>query len=221
MTSSNFDVHEWSAGDPAPVFGQQRGERPAPDVDRPAAETRIVVYGKPKCMQCVATKRDFDKTGIQYTAVDASTDPWAPAELAQLGYRSVPVVAVMADREVISAGTLPVEHWGGHRPDRIQAAAKAVVQALYRENANLRSDLAVAEEAAYDRTDDYVDRAFSSVLVEDRTTTHLGPMQAALSAQFPGSTRPQAPRSAPASSQSTPTGDLYRAQERLAGGLGD
>lgn len=75
----------------------------------------ITVYSKPDCMQCVATKRAFDKRGVTYQAVDVTESPEALAFVRELGYSAMPVVTV----------NLPdgLDHWSGLRMDQIDATA--------------------------------------------------------------------------------------------------
>lgn len=83
------------------------GDAAGPVAPPPAA----TIYTTPHCMQCVATKRAFDKLlGVPYAVVDVSADRDARNMLADMGYRSAPVV-ITADGE----------HWSGFRPDRIAA----------------------------------------------------------------------------------------------------
>ena len=70
------------------------------------------IYSKPGCVQCVATKREFDKLSLSYTVIDVSADHAAREALATMGYQSVPVVFTANQR------------WTGFRPDRISALAK-------------------------------------------------------------------------------------------------
>lgn len=70
-----------------------------------------IVYSKPSCVQCTATKRALDKRGVEYTEVDISQDSDAYDLVATLGYRQVPVV-VAGDN-----------HWSGFQPDMIEALA--------------------------------------------------------------------------------------------------
>lgn len=89
------------------------------------AEPTATIYTAPDCMQCVATKRAFAKlTGVSYTLVDVSTDREARDMLADMGYRSVPVVI-----------TATGEHWSGFRPDRIGALDNPAVSATAPERA--------------------------------------------------------------------------------------
>ena len=70
-----------------------------------------IIYTKPACVQCTATKREFDKLGLDYDLVDITADSSARDLVLSLGYLSAPVV--------VSAGG----HWSGFRPDRIKALA--------------------------------------------------------------------------------------------------
>jgi glutaredoxin-like protein NrdH len=72
----------------------------------------ITVFTKPACPQCGAVFRMLDKMGIDYRRVDISADPDARDYVMALGYLQAPVVY---------AG--PELHFGGFRPDRLQALA--------------------------------------------------------------------------------------------------
>lgn len=81
-----------------------------------AAGPDATIYTTPDCVQCVATKRAFEKlVGVSYTLVDVSADREARDMLADMGYRSAPVVI-----------TATGEHWSGFRPDRIHALSNQV-----------------------------------------------------------------------------------------------
>ena len=71
------------------------------------------VYTKPSCVQCNATYRALDSTGIEYDIVDLSEDPAALETVKELGYLQAPVV--------VAGG----QHWSGFRPDRIAEVSKA------------------------------------------------------------------------------------------------
>lgn len=73
----------------------------------------ITLYTKPACVQCTATKRAFDKSGIDYRLIDITEVPEAREYVMALGYLQAPVVVV---------GN---EHWCGFRPDRINALASS------------------------------------------------------------------------------------------------
>jgi glutaredoxin-like protein NrdH len=73
--------------------------------------TTVTVYTKPACVQCNATKKALDKTGINYATVDISVDDAARDYVMALGHQQAPVVVAGED------------HWSGFRPDRIKALA--------------------------------------------------------------------------------------------------
>ncbi|QSM95671.1 glutaredoxin-like protein NrdH [Mycobacteroides abscessus subsp. abscessus] len=72
----------------------------------------VVVYTKPGCPQCDATKRALNRTGTPYRAVDVTADPAAREEVLALGYTTLPVV-------IGDDGS----HWSGFRPDKLTALA--------------------------------------------------------------------------------------------------
>ena len=67
----------------------------------------VIVYTKPRCVQCDATKRALKRAGVEYQAIDVSSDSEALTTLLTLGYQQVPVVV---------AGD---ERWSGFRPELI------------------------------------------------------------------------------------------------------
>jgi len=69
----------------------------------------VILYGKPNCGGCVATKRELEKQGTSFEYFDVEQSEGAREALAELGYSSVPVVFV--SRSV---------HWSGFRMDRIK-----------------------------------------------------------------------------------------------------
>ncbi len=81
-----------------------------------AAEPAATIYTTPDCVQCVASKRAFEKLGMSYALVDLSTDREARDMLAHSGYRSAPVV-------IPAVG----ESWSGFRPDRIRTLSNHAV----------------------------------------------------------------------------------------------
>lgn len=78
----------------------------------------VMVYSKPRCVQCDATYRAFDKHGVDYTVVDVTVDSDALAYILGLGYSQAPVVV------------FGEEHWSGYRPDRIASVAAALLHAV-------------------------------------------------------------------------------------------
>lgn len=75
----------------------------------PDERLTVTIYSKPNCPQCDATKRRFNKHGIEYIEIDARDHA---ETLREMGYSQVPVV-------VTDSG----ETWSGYRPDRIRAFA--------------------------------------------------------------------------------------------------
>lgn len=69
----------------------------------------VTVLTKPNCQQCKMTKRDLDRSGVEYVIRDLSTDADALALAKELGHLSAPIV--IADGE----------SWSGYRPDKIAA----------------------------------------------------------------------------------------------------
>lgn len=72
----------------------------------------VVVYTKPRCPQCDATKRKLDRSRVPYDSVDVTADPAARETVLKLGYTALPVV-------VGDDGS----HWSGFRPDKLDALA--------------------------------------------------------------------------------------------------
>lgn len=71
----------------------------------------VVVYSKPNCGPCRATKHALQQKGIAFEDVDLSQDAEALAFVTdELGYRGVPVVYIDAE-----------QHWIGFDPERINS----------------------------------------------------------------------------------------------------
>jgi glutaredoxin-like protein NrdH len=77
----------------------------------------VTVYSKPSCVQCTATYRALEQSGVPFQVVDLSLDQSAYDTILGMGYRQVPVVI---------AGD---EHWAGFRPDKINALVADMVAA--------------------------------------------------------------------------------------------
>lgn len=73
----------------------------------------VTVYTKPACVQCTATRKALDKSGVEYDVVDITEDPAARDYVMSLGYLQAPVVI---------AGE---QHWSGFRPDAIESLRAA------------------------------------------------------------------------------------------------
>lgn len=72
----------------------------------------VIVWSKPACRQCVATKRKLDQYGIPYIERDLTDHPEQAAKFRDAGYATAPVV-------VTSHGT-----WAGFQYDKLQQLAK-------------------------------------------------------------------------------------------------
>ena len=83
----------------------------------------VTVYSSPACMPCRATKRKLDELGVEYTSVDLADDPAAADDLKKLGHLETPVIIVRLDSGV--------EHWSGHRPDRLTQLAGDLAAIAY------------------------------------------------------------------------------------------
>lgn len=68
----------------------------------------MILYTKPNCPQCDATKKYIDAKGLSYNVIDLTTSEDAMAFVVGLGYRQAPVVYVNENT-----------HWSGFRPDLI------------------------------------------------------------------------------------------------------
>jgi len=67
----------------------------------------VTVYSKPACVQCVATYKELERKGVEFSVIDLTLDKDAFATVQGLGYMQVPVVVAGDD------------HWAGFRPDKI------------------------------------------------------------------------------------------------------
>jgi glutaredoxin-like protein NrdH len=66
-----------------------------------------IIYTKPNCVQCDATKRYFDNKGVAYTTVDITQDSDALDRLIAEGFKAAPVV------------NIDTHWWSGFQPDLI------------------------------------------------------------------------------------------------------
>ncbi|MDZ7931196.1 MAG: glutaredoxin family protein [Rhodococcus sp. (in: high G+C Gram-positive bacteria)] len=75
----------------------------------------VIVYTKPQCDPCSATKTLLDTKNVSYRTVDVTEDPDAYRFITdELGYRQTPVVYVDEDT-----------HWSGFRIDALNKLAAA------------------------------------------------------------------------------------------------
>jgi glutaredoxin-like protein NrdH len=71
----------------------------------------VTLYTKPGCSGCKATKRDFEKYGIEHSVVDVSEDVEAYERLVAKGVAQMPAVETDDD------------FWTGYNRDKIKALA--------------------------------------------------------------------------------------------------
>ena len=69
----------------------------------------ITVWEKPSCVQCMQTKREFDKRGIIYKTRRLDKSPRAIQRFLELGFLSAPIIET-DDRR-----------WGGFRLEKIKS----------------------------------------------------------------------------------------------------
>ena len=72
---------------------------------------KIVLYTKPGCGPCRATRHAMESRGIAHEVIDVMDDDAALDAIKGLGYLTVPVVLVQDGHAA--------EHWGGFHLDRI------------------------------------------------------------------------------------------------------
>lgn len=72
---------------------------------------KVVVFSKPNCPQCDATKRRLKKNQIDFETVDLTQDSEALSKVKALGHGQAPVV-IVNDGE---------EHWSGYDMTKIDA----------------------------------------------------------------------------------------------------
>ena len=69
----------------------------------------IVVWELPNCVQCMQTKREFDKRGIQYTTRRLDKSKKATQRFLELGFTQAPIIET------------DIKRWSGFRLDKIQS----------------------------------------------------------------------------------------------------
>ena len=72
---------------------------------------KIVLYTKPGCGHCGATRHAMESRGVPFETVNVMDDDAALDAIKGLGYLTVPVVLVQDGHAA--------EHWGGFQLDRI------------------------------------------------------------------------------------------------------
>ena len=72
----------------------------------------VIVWGKPSCVQCVATKRKLDQYGIPYIERDLTDHPEQAAKFRDAGYATAPIV------------TTPLGTWAGFQYAKLHQLTK-------------------------------------------------------------------------------------------------
>src|ERR671938_994565 len=85
------------------------------------------VYWRPGCSSCVKVKEFLTNLGVDYESINVSARPEAMAELAELGVRTVPVVARGKDY-VFAQELADVSQFVGRKVDFKRMAAPALVE---------------------------------------------------------------------------------------------
>ena len=67
----------------------------------------IMVYSRPRCVQCIATEKALRAKGVHFEMVDVTLHESATSKVQSLRRRRLPAV---------STGS---QHWSGFRPDEI------------------------------------------------------------------------------------------------------
>lgn len=86
----------------------------------------ITVYTKPACVQCNATKRHLDKSGVAYSLIDISQDAEAFEYVQSLGHMAAPVV--VANIRGVQTD------WSGFNPDMLNEAIASIEDPRYGDN---------------------------------------------------------------------------------------
>lgn len=69
----------------------------------------IKVWSTPNCVQCMQTKKQFDKLGIKYESLDLTEHPGKLEEFKALGLLQAPIVET------------DIKVWSGFRLDKIKS----------------------------------------------------------------------------------------------------
>lgn len=74
--------------------------------------SEVTVYTRPGCVQCDATKRQLQRSGVAFRMVNVESDPSLVERLKDWGFRSLPVVDTGTDR------------WAGFQPAKLKDLSK-------------------------------------------------------------------------------------------------
>ena len=78
---------------------------------------QVTVYTTPSCVQCNATKRQFDKLGVPYDAIDLTQHPELVDQFKEIGLVQAPIV--------VAGSGVDATRWSGFRLEKIKKVANA------------------------------------------------------------------------------------------------
>lgn len=78
---------------------------------------KITVYTAPRCMACLATKKQLEKHGAQFTVEDIDSHPHVLEQAKHHGHTSAPYVTA-------TDGDTLLDHWSGLRVEKIKKWAR-------------------------------------------------------------------------------------------------
>lgn len=105
-------------------------------------EMKITVWELPNCVQCMQTKKQFDKLGIQYSVRELNRNPRAVERFKELGLIAAPIVET-DDRR-----------WSGFRLERINALHRHLTtERIHGKNVPLEPMTQVADEFPEDNNE--------------------------------------------------------------------
>lgn len=73
------------------------------------SQIKVTVWSTPNCVQCMMTKKEFDRMGIAYEAKDLTEYPEQLEAFKELGLLQAPIV------------TTDIKVWSGFRIDKIKS----------------------------------------------------------------------------------------------------
>lgn len=77
----------------------------------------VIVYSKPNCQPCKATKRNLDKYEIPFRELSLNDLPEKIEYMKSKGFKSAPFVEVYLNGELHN-------EWAGYKPDSIKGIMK-------------------------------------------------------------------------------------------------
>lgn len=104
ITARELDKQLGTQGQPA--------EKETAQETAQVTDADITIYTTPNCMGCAATKRQFDKMGVDYLVIDLSERPDLVENFKAQGLAQAPIVQTSTDT------------WSGMRPDKIKQVGR-------------------------------------------------------------------------------------------------